>query len=215
MGRRSDAKQKLLAAAFEMFWENSYGSVSVDQICDRAKVRKGSFYYFFRAKADIAVAACEDHWKVRQSELDRLFSPQVQPLERLSKWCASVYQAQKDKSEKYGHVCGCPTASIGVELATQQEKIRIKAKELMSRNIKCLESAIADAKQEGLVGAENAKAAAQQVYSFVVGAIVQAKIQNDVEVLHHLEPTVMAIIGAKMLVPAWGPDSVFEGKDPL
>jgi len=215
MGRRSDAKQKLLATAFELFWENSYGGVSIDEICERAKVHKGSFYYFFPTKADMAVAACEDHWKARQSAMDRLFSPQVKPLERLSKWCDYVYQAQKDKSKKYGHVCGCLAASIGAELATQQEKIRTKAEEMMSRNIRYLESAIADAKQEGLVTDENTNAAAQRVHSFVVGAIVQAKIQNDVEVLHNLEPTVMAIIRAKMLVPACGLDSVFEGKDPL
>jgi TetR/AcrR family transcriptional repressor of nem operon len=215
MGRRSDAKQKLLAAAFELFLENSYGGVSVDEICERAKVLKGSFYYFFRTKEDIAVAACEDHWRARQSELDRLFSPQVKPLERLSKWCDYVYQAQKDKSRKHGRVCGCPTHSIGVELATQQEKIRTKAEEMMSRTVQFLERAIVDAKREGLVSAENANAAAQQVYSFVIGTIAQAKIQNDVEVLHHLEPTVRAIIGARMLVPDFGPDSEFEGKDPL
>src|SRR5882762_2877761 len=130
MGRRSDAREKLLAVAFELIWENSYGGVSVDQICDRAKVKKGSLYYFFRTKADVAIAACEDHWKTEQPELDRLFSSQVTPLERLSKWCDYVYQAQKDKSEKYGRVCGCPIASIGVEMATRQEKIRIKAEEL-------------------------------------------------------------------------------------
>ena len=202
MGRRSDAREKLLAVAFELIWENSYGGVSVDQICDRAKVKKGSLYYFFRTKADVAIAACEDHWKTEQPELDRLFSSQVTPLERLSKWCDYVYQAQKDKSEKYGHVCGCPIASIGVELANRQEKVRIKAAELMLRDIDYLESAIADAKREGSLSVENPNAAAQQVYSFVIGTLLQARIQNDVEVLHNLEPTVMAIIGVKTPVPA-------------
>ena len=63
----------------------------------------------------------------------------------------------------------------------------------MSRNIRYLESAISDAKREGLVAVENA---------FVVGTLLQAKIQNDVELLHDLEPTVMTIIGAKTPVPA-------------
>ena len=202
MGRRSDAKQKLLDAAFELIWENSYGGVSVDEICEAAKIHKGSFYHFFRTKEDVAVAACENHWETRQSEMTRLFSSQITPLERLSKWCDHIYQAQKDKSEKYGHVCGCLIASIGVELATRQEKVRIKAEELMLRNIDCLEGTIADAKREGLVAVENPNAAAQQVYSFVVGTLLQARIQNDVEVLHNLEPTVMAIIGAKTPVPA-------------
>jgi TetR/AcrR family transcriptional repressor of nem operon len=202
MGRRSDAKHKLLDAAFELIWENSYGGVSVDEICEAAKVHKGSLYYFFRTKEDVAVAACEYHWETEQSEMDRLFSPQVTPLERLLQWCVHVYQTQKDKSEKYGRVCGCPIAGIGAELATRQEKVRIKAEELMLRNIDYLESAIADAKREGLLAVENPNAAAQQVYSFVVGTLLQARIQNDAEVLHNIEPTVMAIIGAKAPVPA-------------
>jgi TetR/AcrR family transcriptional repressor of nem operon len=202
MGRRSGAKQKLLDVAFELIWENSYGGVSVDEICEAAKIHKGSFYHIFRTKEDTAVPACEYHWETERSETDRLFSPQVTPLERLSKWCDHVYQTQKDKSEKYGRVCGCPIAGIGVELATRQEKVRIMAEELMLRDIDYLEVAIADAKREGLLAVENPNAAAQQVYSYVVGTLLQARIQNDVEVLHNLEPTVMAIIGAKTPVPA-------------
>ena len=57
-------------------------------------------------------------------------------------------------------------------------------------------------KPYGRIAVENPKAAAQQVYSFVLGTVLQAKIQNDVRVLRNLEPTVMAIIGASTAVPA-------------
>ena len=43
MGRTSNAKERLLQVAFDLIWEQSYGSVSVDDICARAKVKKGSF----------------------------------------------------------------------------------------------------------------------------------------------------------------------------
>jgi TetR/AcrR family transcriptional regulator, transcriptional repressor for nem operon len=200
MGRTSNAKQKLLDVAFELIWDNSYGSVSVDQICERARVNKGSFYYFFQSKAELAVAAYEDHWKSKQADMDRIFSPQVPPLERLSQWCNLIYQGQKEKAEKYGHVCGCPYSSIGMELATQEDNIRAKAEDIMARTARYYESAIADAKREGLVSVADPRAAAQQVYSFVLGAVLQAKIQNDIEVLRNLEPTVMTIIGAKAAV---------------
>lgn len=202
MGRTSDAKEKLLDVAFELLWDSSYGGVSVDQICERAGVNKGSFYHFFGTKSDLAVSAYGEHWKQKQPELDRLFSAQVPPLERLSKWCAFVYQSQKDKSEKYGHVCGCPYSSLGAEIATQDDKIRLKVEELVNRGTKYVESAIADAKREGSVTAADPKFAAQQVYSYVLGLVLSAKIQNNVEVLKNIEPTVMAIIGAKVPVTA-------------
>ena len=202
MGRTSDAKEKLLDVAFQLIWDNSYGSVSIDQMCERANVNKGSFYHFFGTKSDLTVAAYEEHWRQKQRDMDRIFSAQVAPLDRLKNWCNHVYQSQKEKAVEYGHICGCPYASIGAEVATQDDKIRAKSEELIARNRKYLESAIADAKREGSVSAEDPSLAAQQVYSFVLGAILQAKIQNDVEVLRYLEQTVMAIIGARTAVPA-------------
>ena len=112
MGKPSDAQEKLLQVAFDLIWNNSYGAVSVDQICERARVNKGSFYHFFPSKADLAVAAYEEHWREKQPELDRIFSPQVSPLERLERWCQYIYDRQKQKAEKYGHVCGCPLPPV-------------------------------------------------------------------------------------------------------
>ena len=47
MGRTSDADERLKDAALALIWEESYGAVTIDDICNRAEVKKGSFYYFF------------------------------------------------------------------------------------------------------------------------------------------------------------------------
>ena len=203
MGRTSEAKEKLLDVAFQLIWDSSYGSVSVDQICERAKVNKGSFYHFYGSKADLAVAAYEDHWKQKQPNMDRIFSAQIPPLDRIAAWCKYVYEVQKQKAAQFGRVCGCPYGSIGTEVATQDEKIRTKAQEILGRSMRYVESAIADAKREGSVDpALDPKRAAEKILSLVMGSMIQAKIQNDVEVLRDLEPTVMAILGAKTAVTA-------------
>src|SRR5690349_8933192 len=166
MGRTSDAKEKLLDVAFHLIWDSSYGGVSVDNICERAKVNKGSFYYYFGSKAELAVAAYEEHWRQKQPEMDRIFSTQVPPLQRLTDWCEFAYRFQKEKSVRYGHVCGCPYASIGAEVATQDDKIREKAAELMQRGSKYIESAIADAQREGSIGSGDPKVIGEKVMSF-------------------------------------------------
>jgi TetR/AcrR family transcriptional repressor of nem operon len=196
MGKPNDTREKLLQVAFDLIWNQSYGSVSVDQICDRARVNKGSFYHFFPSKSDLAVEAYEEHWREKQPELDRIFSPQIPPLERLERWCKNICDRQKRKAEKYGHVCGCPYASLGTELATQDEKIRIKAVELMDRNIRYVESALMDAKRQGLVSINDSQAGARRVYSSALGLLLQAKIRNELELLEDLEPMVMNMIGA-------------------
>jgi len=85
MGRVSNAKQRLMESVGELIWSGSYVSSTIDQICEKASVKKGRFYYFFDSKADLAVAAIDGEWERKRSELDSLFSATVPPLERLRK----------------------------------------------------------------------------------------------------------------------------------
>jgi TetR/AcrR family transcriptional repressor of nem operon len=201
MSKPGATKDKLLQVAFDLIWNNSYGSVSVGDICERAGVNKGSFYHFFESKADLAIEAYQEHWKEGQPELDRIFSPQVPPLERLERYCQFLYDRQVAKAAKYGHVCGCPYASIGSEIATHDEKIRAKSQELIGCARKYLESAIADAIRADLVSVKDPVLAAQRVHAMVLGMLVEAKVQNNLEVLRDLETPIMALLGAKP-VPA-------------
>ena len=197
MAKPGTTKDKLLQVAFDLIWTNSYGSVSVGDICDRAGVNKGSFYHFFESKADLAIEAYQEHWQEGQPELDRIFSPQVPPLDRLQRYCQFIYDRQVEKAAKYGRVCGCPYASIGSEIATQDEKIRLKSQELIGCGRKYLESAIADAIRAGLVSIKDPLLAARRVHSLVLGMLVEAKVQNNLEVLRDLETSMMTLLGAR------------------
>ncbi|HTL73392.1 MAG TPA: TetR/AcrR family transcriptional regulator [bacterium] len=197
MGRTSDAKEKLLAVAFDLIHENSYGSVGVDQICKRAKVNKGSFYYFFKTKTDLVAAAYEEHWRLKEPDYERIFAPQNPPLRRLELWCDYMRKVQKQRHEKYEQVCGCPYTSVGGELATQDKKIRAKTKDLIDRHVKYLTGAIADAQKAGVAEAGDPEVKAQLVHSFAVGLLLRAKIYNDLKILRHADEAIFALIGAK------------------
>jgi len=197
MGRTSDAKVRLLEVAFDLIWNQSYGAVSVDHICQRAEVNKGSFYHYFPSKSDLAVAAYEEHWREKQPEMDRIFSPQIPPLNRLRLWCGNAYERQKLKAEKYGHVCGCPYASLGAEVATQDEKIRAKAEELVDRTLRYLENALTEAKLQGAAAIDDPRLMARRVHSLVLGMLLHAKIRNQFSELEDMEPAVMNLIRAK------------------
>src|SRR5436190_13618282 len=90
MPRVSDMKERLMDAAMDLLWENSYGSTSVDAICERAGAKKGSFYYFFKSKSELAATALEADWQKRRSDMDSIFSPTVPPLERFERYFGYV-----------------------------------------------------------------------------------------------------------------------------
>src|SRR5262245_9364884 len=151
MGRVSDAKERLMEAVSELIWTGSYGSTTIDQICDKAGVKKGSFYYFFEGKAELAVAAVDEDWQRRRPELDAIFSPTVPPLERLRKYCEFGYRFQEEICKRYGCVLGCPLFSVGAEVSTQEDKLQKKIQEILEYKRKYLESTIRDAHAAGLI----------------------------------------------------------------
>ena len=198
MRREGDTKQKLLRTATELMWENSYGSVSVDDICERAGVNKGSFYYAFKTKSDLAVAACEEHASKKRPILDRIFSSQEPPLVRLANYCDQTVNDQLEKYQSFGKVLGCPFASVGCELSTQDEAIRQKTEEVAERVTRYLTGAIRDAAEEGSIRTDDPAQLAKEAYCFVVGLLMQAKIQNNPELLKRLKPGFARILGTPL-----------------
>ncbi len=110
MGRRTDAKERLLQATIDLVWSHSYGSVGVEQICERAGVKKGSFYHFFPSKVQLVAAALDHHWQCVRPDIDRIFSPSVPPLQRLADYLEFAYQRLATQKERFGQVLGCPYA---------------------------------------------------------------------------------------------------------
>ncbi len=195
MGRTSDAKERLLDAAFDLIWTNSYGAVGVDQICEQAGVNKGSFYHFFPSKSDLALATFEDQWNRRRPEFDAMFSPLVPPLERLDRWCAFILGIQRTMARRFGQVCGCPFVNVGTELGTQDVRLRDKVAELFSRSQQYLESALRDAMAVALIPEGDAAGLARMIHALSLGLQVQAKVANDPELLGVLAPAIRRLLG--------------------
>jgi TetR/AcrR family transcriptional repressor of nem operon len=189
-----ESKCRLLRTAMELIWESSYGAVSVDDICRKAEVKKGSFYHFFPSKADLTVAAMEADWKAKQPDLDAIFSPQLPPLKRLECYCQNVLECQRQTLATHGKILGCPMMTLGAELSTQEEAIRAKAAEIVGRYVRYFESAIRDAQAEGIVASGDAREAAERVFSLFQGALLQAKILNELTPLEDLHKSLHRLL---------------------
>ena len=194
--RFCDSKVRLLQTAHELIWRQSYGSVGVDQICEQSRVKKGSFYHFFRSKSELTVAAYEYHWEKIRLALDRIFSKDISPLERLEAYFGNIRRNQTEHFAMNGRVLGCPFSSLGSELSTQDEAIRIMAQQISERKCGYLESTLRDAMDARDIPRQNPKLLAQELHSYVVGLVQEAKISNNLAVLERMESGAYRIIGA-------------------
>lgn len=197
MGRSpTNTREKLLETANDLIWKSSYGSVSVDCICTAAGINKGSFYYYFSSKAELAVAVMEESYQNFEPEMAKVFSTSISTIDRFKNLATFIYEKQKDAYDKYGHVCGCPFASLGSEMAGNEELIRTKVDEIFHRKEEILIATLqemVDNKQ--LPSATDLPAIAAEIHTLILGQVMMARIQNDLSNLkNNLESGLFQIL---------------------
>ena len=197
MPRVSDMKERLIEAAMDLIWLNGYGAASVDAICEQAGAKKGSFYYFFKSKSDLAAAALEVDWNKKRSQMDSIFSPTVPPLERFDRYFDFVYQNLTKVRERCGAILGCPYVSVGSEVSTQDQVVREVIDRIMDRKLQFFVSAVRDAAAEGLIETADPVAKAQALFSSYQGTIAQARIQNDIDLVRDYKHVAREVLGVK------------------
>jgi TetR/AcrR family transcriptional regulator, transcriptional repressor for nem operon len=193
MGRVSDARGRLVEATKDLIWPGSYGSISVDAICERAGVKKGSFYHFFKSKDEAVIAALDHEWGTRKPQLDALFSPSVAPLDRLRSYFANVVERQSTLHERYGCVIGCFYVKLGIEVGADSD-IGKKVQAILATYTKYYETALRDAAAAGL-RITDIPGKARSLFAFMEGVLSQARIQNDLGAVRSIGQAAFAFLG--------------------
>ena len=202
MSRATTTKEKLQEVALDLIWRNSYGATSVDHICAAAGVVKGSFYHAFKSKSELAVAALDAEWKNKQVLLNEIFSPVVPPLERFERVFKLALEKQTQLKQDKGCVCGCPWFSLGSEMGTQDEAIRQRIENAIKQYTKYYEAAIRDAHSQGLINAPDAVATTKLIMCYTNGAMMEARVKNDLAPVAGLYEGVKEILGVSEPVAA-------------
>jgi TetR/AcrR family transcriptional repressor of nem operon len=193
MGRVSDARERLLAATIDLLRTESYAATSVDAICAGSGVKKGSFYHFFKSKDELVIAALESEWQSRRPNLDALFSPTVAPLLRLSRYFRNVHDRQLEMRKKYGFLVGCFFGRVGLEVGHDGE-IAQKVQEIMATYSRYYESALRDARAEGL-RIDDPSGKARALFAFMEGVLGQARITDDPQLIRDLGKSAFRFLG--------------------
>ena len=201
MGRVSDAKPRLLEAAIDLVWSRSYGAVTVDDICVKAGVKKGSFYYFFKSKDELVAAALDAKWDEVRPAYDRIFSASKPALERLRDAFEYGYERQKEFRATHGCVLGCPFSSVGTEIIAADKALKDSVQRMIKGKIRYFESALRDLQAEGELQGQDVAVVARQVYSYYEGSLAQARIADDVEMIRGVFDGACKLMGIRPPAP--------------
>ncbi|MBL8900589.1 MAG: TetR/AcrR family transcriptional regulator [Planctomycetes bacterium] len=117
----TDTREKLLAAAMELFAFQGYAQTGLAQIARKAGVLPGSLYYFFPTKQDLLNATLEKRKELLWCEvLERIWSEHEDPIERIF----GLLKGYRQMLEVTGFSHGCPIGNLVIEVAETQPDAR-------------------------------------------------------------------------------------------
>lgn len=98
MGTRSSAEAKrdvIKHAAYECFRDYGYHEASVDQICERAKISKGSFYWHYPSKQDVYIELLESWAREMMDQVYEQFEDALRESDYISALKESLLKETK------------------------------------------------------------------------------------------------------------------------
>ncbi len=172
----STTRDRLLLTAMQLFWEKGYGSTSIADVLNVAKVNSGSLYHYFPGKQDLLLAVLQMY---REGIGPMLLAPAWlgidDPIERifalLARYRASIVQTDC--------VYGCPIGSLALEIHEPDPPIRLAMAENFNAWVDAVEQCLASA-GERLPKKTAKRQLAEFVLTTMEGGVMQARTHRDV-----------------------------------
>jgi TetR/AcrR family transcriptional regulator, transcriptional repressor for nem operon len=114
------SKERLLAAAKELFLARGYAATTVDAICEKAQLTKGSFYYSFDSKEELGLAVLD--WSLGRGVQLLASGPHAQMGNSVEKAFAFLDHLEKCAPELWSG--GCLLGSFATELAETNPRMQ-------------------------------------------------------------------------------------------
>ena len=178
--RVAPARQKLLDAAMAVIREKGYVATTVDELCARAGVAKGSFFHHFPDKEALAVAAA-NYWSEMTGAL----------------FASAPYHAHKDPLDRVlGYIdfrrallqgevpdFTCVVGTMVQEVYVTNPAIRDACDASISGHAEKVEADIAEAmKERGIRTNWTAKSLALHTQAVLQGAFILAKAKGGADI---------------------------------
>jgi len=109
---RRPARERLLAAAEELFYQDGVQSVGIDRVIERAGVAKASLYANFKGKDDLVRAYLDARFEARRAAIETKLALQEAPRDKM----LAVFDAMTEPLAKRNYR-GCAFLRATAEMA--------------------------------------------------------------------------------------------------
>ena len=173
MKKGKESRQRLIECAAELFWKNGYSATGISEILKQTDLPKGSFYFYFKSKDDLATAVTEYYQKI--------LLEQFQNSSQKNNWKSFIEEIFDFLSERAnGHTfAGCPYAVMGMETALSKPALAC----VFMEGLKKIEQIFQEVLLYSGLPPEHAKILSQRMLSIYQGYLLLERISNNTSFL--------------------------------
>lgn len=175
----SDSRERLLAAATDLFVGGSFHKIGIAEICTTAGVNKGTFYHFFPSKLELLLEVIDRYVAVIAAKYRDIAASDESPARKVR----NVFMVPQSQNEAWkavhGVASGCFLGTIILEIAATEPIVRDKAKWAIGEWSSALTPIVEEFLRAEKIQNIDVPAAADVLIGLMQGAHVMAKVKND------------------------------------
>lgn len=175
---KEKTREKLIAAATQLFLKRSYESVSTTEICVTAGVSKGSIYNHFLDKNALLLRVIENHTATLIESIAQIDLLNIPAKEKIVKFVHLFLTEAENSTREFGMVCGNLLGNLALEMSTLNRSVKQTLTQCFDAISVNLEPIMRDFMRQQRV-LLNATDAVTYVLSAVQGSVILAKVRND------------------------------------
>jgi TetR/AcrR family transcriptional regulator, transcriptional repressor for nem operon len=173
----ASSRERLVDSALYLFWLQGYAATGVAEILERADVRAGSFYYFFKTKEHLLLAVLQRYIETLDLVVTGpVFAEITDPIERIF----GILEFYRRNLIRTGCTYGCPIGRLALEIPEEQKKVHRLLADNFDGWTAAIEGCLRDA-QERLPADLDLKALSQFVLTVMEGGVMQARAHGSLE----------------------------------
>jgi TetR/AcrR family transcriptional repressor of nem operon len=173
----SPTKQKLLDAAQRLMLAKGFVATTVDEICEAARLTKGSFFHYFRSKEDLGRAVLDRFVAAKAQAFQHAsFLKKRDPLQRVNGYIDCAIRMSQEPSAHQG----CLLGNFAQELSDTHPGMRSRCAEHFARWAEGFRQDLDQAKaKHAPKAAFDTRSLAEHFIAVLEGALILAKTKRD------------------------------------
>lgn len=173
MKKGEESRQRLIECAAELFWKNGYSATGISEILKQTGLPKGSFYFYFKSKDDLATAVTEYYQKI--------LLEQFRSSSQGNDWESFIeeifdYLFGRATGQTFA---GCPYAVMGMETALSKPAVA----SVFMEGLKKFEQIFQEVLLYSGLSPDHAKILSQRMLSIYQGYLLLERISNNTSFL--------------------------------